>query len=144
MDAINRRLMRSGYYRSKWLNLNLLDWFEPHFGNNSTSTSSTNIFLDLLFSSLTFGHLHNQLVFSLLTLSLCGRYLERVYGTIEFIKFCLTTIGVSNFMSVVVNVVEHYVLHDSGMYLLVFITTSEYIYSKISLLTNHVYLPLLL
>ncbi|KNZ57773.1 uncharacterized protein VP01_2077g6 [Puccinia sorghi] len=58
-----------------------------------------------------------ELVFSLLTLSLCGRYLERVYGTIEFIKFCLTTIGVSNFMSVVVNVVEHYVLHDSGMYL---------------------------
>ena len=39
---------------------------------------------------------------------MCGRYLERVYGTTEFIKFCLTTIGVSNLISVIVNVAEHY------------------------------------
>ncbi|KAI9617415.1 hypothetical protein KEM48_004868 [Puccinia striiformis f. sp. tritici PST-130] len=58
-----------------------------------------------------------ELVFSLFTLIMCGRYLERVYGTTEFIKFCLTTIGVSNFISVIVNVAEHYVLQDSGMFL---------------------------
>ncbi|POW14682.1 hypothetical protein PSHT_07337 [Puccinia striiformis] len=61
-----------------------------------------------------------ELVFSLFTLIMCGRYLERVYGTTEFIKFCLTTIGVSNFISVIVNVAEHYVLQDSGMFLWVF------------------------
>lgn len=58
-----------------------------------------------------------ELVFSLLTLSLCGRYLERVYGTSEFIKFCLATIGASNFLSAIVNVVQHYALQDSGFYL---------------------------
>ena len=52
---------------------------------------------------------------------MCGKYLERVYGTIEFVKFCLTTISVSNLISVIVNVVEHYVLHDSGIYLFVFV-----------------------
>ncbi|CAH7675462.1 eukaryotic integral membrane protein-domain-containing protein [Phakopsora pachyrhizi] len=58
-----------------------------------------------------------ELIFSLLALSLCGRYLERIYGTIEFVKFCLFTIGLSNVLSVFFNVIEHYALRDSGLYL---------------------------
>lgn len=58
-----------------------------------------------------------ELFFSLMTLSLCGRYLERVYGLAEFVKFCLVTIGVSNVLCVAVNVAEHYVLKDSGTFL---------------------------
>ncbi|KAG0150185.1 hypothetical protein CROQUDRAFT_38580 [Cronartium quercuum f. sp. fusiforme G11] len=58
-----------------------------------------------------------ELFFSILVLSLCGRYLERVYGLTEFVKFCLVTIGVSNFLCICVNIAEHYVLKDSGTYL---------------------------
>ncbi|MBW0485187.1 hypothetical protein O181_024902 [Austropuccinia psidii MF-1] len=58
-----------------------------------------------------------ELALSLLTLSLCGRYLERVYGGTEFVKFCLSIIGVSNLLSVAVNILEHYVFQDSGLYL---------------------------
>ncbi|EGG00316.1 uncharacterized protein MELLADRAFT_118047 [Melampsora larici-populina 98AG31] len=58
-----------------------------------------------------------ELFFSVMALSLCGRYLERVYGLVEFVKFCLVTIGVSNVLCVAVNVAEHYVLKDSGTFL---------------------------
>lgn len=43
--------------------------------------------------------------------------MERAYGTGEFIKFSLVTIGFSNLLSVVLNIAEHYALKDSGLYL---------------------------
>lgn len=64
-----------------------------------------------------------QLIFSLFTLTLCGRYLERVWGPLEFLKFCVVTIVVSNAICVAVNVLEHFVLGDGGAFLCVQFST---------------------
>lgn len=60
-----------------------------------------------------------QFIFSVATLVLSGKYLERVWGRDGFIQFCLVTVVGSNIMAVAVNVIEHIVLGDAGMLLLV-------------------------
>lgn len=54
---------------------------------------------------------------SLLTLPLAGRYLERIWGQKEFIKFTLAVVLFSNVIAVIVNYIESYVLGDSALYL---------------------------
>jgi hypothetical protein len=59
----------------------------------------------------------NQFVFSVVSLVLAGKYLERVWGFNGFILFVLATVVGSNVIACAVNVLEHFVLQDSGMLL---------------------------
>ncbi|GAA5875441.1 hypothetical protein JCM8547_004406 [Rhodosporidiobolus lusitaniae] len=58
-----------------------------------------------------------EFFFSLLTLPLAGRYLERVWGTQELLKFVAVVVVVSNLIACVVNAVEATVLGDSQLFL---------------------------
>lgn len=60
-----------------------------------------------------------QFIFSLATLVLSGRYLERVWGQAAFLYFVFAVVIASNVIAVAVNVLEHFVLRDSGMLLCV-------------------------
>lgn len=59
----------------------------------------------------------SQFLISLLTLPLAGRYLERVWGQSEFLKFVAVVVVVSNIIAVVVNWLEATVLGDQGLFL---------------------------
>ncbi|CAD6570324.1 MAG: hypothetical protein CYPHOPRED_003887 [Cyphobasidiales sp. Tagirdzhanova-0007] len=58
-----------------------------------------------------------EFVFSLATLVLSGRYLERVWGQAAFLYFVFAVVVASNVIAVAVNVLEHFVLRDSGVLL---------------------------
>lgn len=58
-----------------------------------------------------------QFIFSLATLVLSGKYLERVWGQNGFLQFVGVVVVVSNVLAVIVNVVEHFVFQDAGMLL---------------------------
>ncbi|GAA6019968.1 hypothetical protein JCM11491_006724 [Sporobolomyces phaffii] len=70
----------------------------------------------LVTSSFTETNLIEFLV-SLLTLPLSGRYLERVWGPTELVKFCLFTVVVSNVIMLVVSVVESIALGNKQLFL---------------------------
>lgn len=59
----------------------------------------------------------DQFVFSVVSLVLAGKYLERVWGFNGFLQFVLATVVGSNIIACAVNVLEHFVLQDSGMLL---------------------------
>lgn len=50
---------------------------------------------------------------------LSGKYLERVWGQWPFLQFVAVTVIGSNIMAVAVNVLEHFVLADTGVLLCV-------------------------
>lgn len=54
---------------------------------------------------------------SVLTLALGGRYLERVWGQIELLKFVIVVAVASNLVSTVVNVLESIVLGNKALFL---------------------------
>ncbi|GAA6059802.1 hypothetical protein JCM10212_003697 [Sporobolomyces blumeae] len=58
-----------------------------------------------------------EFLVSLLTLPLCGRYLERVWGAQELVKFVVFTVVVSNVIAVVVSVIESVVLGNKALFL---------------------------
>ncbi|GAA5941741.1 uncharacterized protein JCM15063_002658 [Sporobolomyces koalae] len=58
-----------------------------------------------------------EFLVSLLTLPLSGRYLERVWGASELVKFVLFTVIVSNGIAVVVSVIESIVLGNQQLFL---------------------------
>lgn len=58
-----------------------------------------------------------QFLVSLLTLPLSGRYLERVWGAQELVKFVLFTVVVSNGIALVVSVVESIALGNKQLFL---------------------------
>ena len=58
-----------------------------------------------------------QFIFSVATLVLSGKYLERVWGRDGFIQFTLFVVVVSNVIACAVNILEHFLLQDSGMLL---------------------------
>ncbi|GAA5904685.1 uncharacterized protein JCM6883_003869 [Sporobolomyces salmoneus] len=58
-----------------------------------------------------------EFLVSLLTLPLAGRYLERVWGAQELVKFALFTVIVSNGIALVVSVVESIVLGNKQLFL---------------------------
>ncbi|GAA5833958.1 hypothetical protein JCM5353_002609, partial [Sporobolomyces roseus] len=70
----------------------------------------------LLSSGFTETNLIEFLV-SLLTLPLSGRYLERVWGAQELVKFVVFTIVASNIIAVVVSVIESIVLGNKQLFL---------------------------
>lgn len=51
-----------------------------------------------------------QLVVSLLSLPFAGRYLERVWGQAEFLKFVFVVLAASNTIAVLVNYIESYLI----------------------------------
>lgn len=53
-----------------------------------------------------------QLIVSLFTLALAGRYLERVWGSQELLRFTLVVVVVSNIIAVIVNWAESFVFTD--------------------------------
>lgn len=57
----------------------------------------------------------SQFLISLFTLPLAGRYLERVWGQLEFLKFVGVVVLASNIIAVVVNVLESFVLGDKAL-----------------------------
>lgn len=58
-----------------------------------------------------------ELVFSGLALFFSGRYLERVWGQVEFIKFCVVVVVASNIGCVALSILEYFVLGDAGTFL---------------------------
>ncbi|ORY74510.1 eukaryotic integral membrane protein-domain-containing protein [Leucosporidium creatinivorum] len=58
-----------------------------------------------------------EFLISLFTLPLAGRYLERVWGQVEFLKFVGVTVLASNIIAVVVNVLESIVLGDKALFM---------------------------
>ncbi len=58
-----------------------------------------------------------QFLISLLTLPLAGRYLERVWGQVELLKFVGAVLLASNIIAVAVNVIESVVLGNSSLFL---------------------------
>ncbi|GAA5956512.1 hypothetical protein JCM3765_003468 [Sporobolomyces pararoseus] len=58
-----------------------------------------------------------EFLVSLLTLPLSGRYLERVWGAQELVKFVLFTVIVSNGIALVVSVIESIVLGNKQLFL---------------------------
>jgi len=58
-----------------------------------------------------------EFIISILTLPIAGRYLERVWGQIEFLKFIAITVICSNLGCVAINVIEHFAFGDSGDFL---------------------------
>jgi hypothetical protein len=65
-------------------------------------------------------HFPSQFLLSLLTLPLAGRYLERVWGAQELLKFVLVVVVVSNVIACIVNTVEGVVLGNTELFLFVF------------------------
>ncbi|GAA5836343.1 hypothetical protein JCM3766R1_003495 [Sporobolomyces carnicolor] len=58
-----------------------------------------------------------EFLVSLLTLPLAGRYLERVWGAQELVKFVIFTVVVSNAIAIVVSVVESIALGNKQLFL---------------------------
>ncbi|GAA6035830.1 hypothetical protein JCM8097_005727 [Rhodosporidiobolus ruineniae] len=58
-----------------------------------------------------------EFLVSLLTLPLAGRYLERVWGTQELLKFVAAVVVASNLIACVVNLLESFVLGDRALFL---------------------------
>jgi hypothetical protein len=52
-----------------------------------------------------------------LTLPLAARYLERVWGAAELVKFVVAVVVVSNVIAVAVNIIEATVLRDKALFL---------------------------
>jgi hypothetical protein len=61
----------------------------------------------------------SQFLISILTLPLAARYLERVWGAQELVKFVLVTVVVSNVIAVGVNMLESAALGDSALFMCV-------------------------
>ena len=53
-----------------------------------------------------------QLIFTLITIPASLRYLERLWGSIETLKFIVVTIGGSNIIAVGLNCLEYLVLRN--------------------------------
>ncbi|KAK4047926.1 hypothetical protein OIV83_005110 [Microbotryomycetes sp. JL201] len=69
---------------------------------------------------LTSSFVENNLIeflFSLLTLPLAGRYLERVWGQLEFLKFVAVVVVASNIVACVVSYIEAVVLGNPALFL---------------------------
>ncbi|BGP15462.1 hypothetical protein JCM10213v2_003441 [Rhodosporidiobolus nylandii] len=69
---------------------------------------------------LTSGFVETNLIeflLSLLTLPLAGRYLERVWGAQELLKFVGVVVVASNVIACVVNLLESWVLGDQALFL---------------------------
>ncbi|SCV70812.1 BQ2448_3574 [Microbotryum intermedium] len=69
---------------------------------------------------LTSSFVENNLIeflFSLFTLPLAARYLERVWGQVELFKFVFVVVVASNIIAVVVNVLEAFVLGNKELFL---------------------------
>lgn len=60
-----------------------------------------------------------EFVISILTLPLAARYLERVWGPVELLKFVGVTVVASNAIAVAVNVIEATALDQSALFLCV-------------------------
>lgn len=58
-----------------------------------------------------------QFLLSALTLPLAARYLERVWGAVEVLKFVVVTVVASNVITVIVSIVESIVLGNSELFL---------------------------
>ncbi|SCZ98984.1 BZ3500_MvSof-1268-A1-R1_Chr7-1g09341 [Microbotryum saponariae] len=58
-----------------------------------------------------------EFLFSLFTLPLAARYLERVWGQVELLKFVFVVVVASNIIAVVVNVLESVVLGNKELFL---------------------------
>lgn len=58
-----------------------------------------------------------QFIFSLATLIMAGKYLERVWGQNGFLLFVAVVVVASNVIAVGTNVLEHFVFQDSGLLL---------------------------
>ncbi|KAK4052530.1 hypothetical protein OIO90_004297 [Microbotryomycetes sp. JL221] len=58
-----------------------------------------------------------QFIFSLMTLPLAGRYLERVWGQFEFLKFVVVVVVASNVITCIVSYVEAVVLGNPTLFL---------------------------
>lgn len=70
-----------------------------------------------------------QFLVSLLTLPLAGRYLERVWGAQELVKFVIFTVVVSNAIAIVVSVVESIALGNKQLFLRVSLSLSSSLFS---------------
>ncbi|GAA5829920.1 hypothetical protein JCM11251_007932 [Rhodosporidiobolus azoricus] len=69
---------------------------------------------------LTAGFVETNLIeflLSLLTLPLAARYLERVWGATELLKFVAVVVVVSNVIACIVNTLESFVLGDAALFL---------------------------
>lgn len=53
-----------------------------------------------------------QLLFTLLVIPASLRYLERLWGAIETLKFIVVTVGVSNIIAVGLNWLEYFVFRN--------------------------------
>lgn len=73
----------------------------------------------MLFSapSRQISHFNLQLFFTLLFVPVSLRYLERLWGSIETLKFILVTITISNIISFVVNWLEFAVFRNAEIFL---------------------------
>ncbi|KAM0752940.1 DUF1751-domain-containing protein [Meredithblackwellia eburnea MCA 4105] len=58
-----------------------------------------------------------EFIVSLSTLPLAGRYLERVWGQLEFLKFVAVVLVASNVIAIAVNIIESYVLGDKALFM---------------------------
>ncbi|TKA52396.1 hypothetical protein B0A53_05103 [Rhodotorula sp. CCFEE 5036] len=58
-----------------------------------------------------------EFLISALTLPLAARYLERVWGAAELVKFVVAVVVVSNVIAVAVNIIEATVLRDKALFL---------------------------
>lgn len=54
-----------------------------------------------------------------MTLPLAARYLERVWGAAELVKFVVAVVVASNVIAVAVNIIEATVLRDKALFLCV-------------------------
>lgn len=61
--------------------------------------------------------LPNQFIISLVSLPLAGRYLERVWGRTEFLKFVFIILLSSNIIAVFINILESIVLGQGGYWM---------------------------
>ena len=81
------------------------------FGGARGGRSSTEELL------LTYLRLYPQFIITAFSLALAGRYLERVWGQLEFLKFVAVVTVASNVIAVIVNVLESYVLGDKALFM---------------------------
>ncbi|GAA97561.1 uncharacterized protein L969DRAFT_100541 [Mixia osmundae IAM 14324] len=58
-----------------------------------------------------------EMIFSVLTFVMAGRYLERVWGPTEFLKFIVVVTVASNVIAVAVNIIEHILFQGTGLFL---------------------------
>jgi hypothetical protein len=58
-----------------------------------------------------------QLIFSLITIPACLRYLERLWGGIETIKFIVVVVTFSNIIAFCLNWIEFALLKDADLFL---------------------------